>query len=440
MLPSFLALPPEQLALLRLVADEAAARGLPAYIVGGFVRDLVLNRPGLDFDIVVAGDAVALARALAKKHGGKVTAHARFGTARIESRESRIENRAQSDHSLLSTLYSLDFTTARRETYARPGALPEVTPSTIEDDLRRRDFTINTLAVRLDGAHFGELYDPYRGASDIERGLVRVLHDASFSDDPTRILRAVRYEQRYGFQIEAHTLELIAEARPLIKRLSAERVRHELDLVLDEPHAPATLARLDELGVLNAVAEPLPWSAELHRRLETGLDSVPAPGWGLGQLVSGIPLRWILGYSLWLLDLNIAEIDSIQTRLAFPLAVLKPVRTAARLRADLPALSGAKPPGSGGAKPSKWVERLERIPLPAVYALYLVSGEAALETYAARWRHIQPQTDGAALKALGVPPGPAYKKILLRLRAAWLDGEVASAEQEKELLEKLLTI
>src|SRR5258706_12236349 len=113
MLPSFLALPPEQLALLRLVADEAAARGLPAYIVGGFVRDLVLNRPGLDFDIVVAGDGVALARALAKKHGGKVTAHARFGTARIRSREFRIENKARSDQSLLSTLYSLDLTTAR---------------------------------------------------------------------------------------------------------------------------------------------------------------------------------------------------------------------------------------------------------------------------------------------------------------------------------------
>src|SRR5258706_13935667 len=112
MLPSFLALPPEQLALLRLVADEAAARGLPAYIVGGFVRDLVLNRPGLDFDIVVAGDAVALGRALAKKHGGKGTAHARFGTARIESRESRIANRAQSDHSLLLNPYSLDFTTS----------------------------------------------------------------------------------------------------------------------------------------------------------------------------------------------------------------------------------------------------------------------------------------------------------------------------------------
>ncbi len=415
MLPAFLALPSEERALLRLIADEAASRNLPVYIVGGFVRDLILNQPGLDFDILVEGDAVALAQALAKKYGGKVTAHARFGTGR-----------------LLSTPYSLDFITARRETYARPAALPEVTPSTIEDDIRRRDFTINTLALRLDGAHFGQLYDLYHGASDLERGLIRVLHDASFADDPTRIFRAVRYEQRYGFQIEAHTLELIDAARPLVGSLSAERVRHELDLLFDEPRAAAMLARLDELGVLKAVAVPLPWSATLRRRLEAGLNAVPGAEWGLGQFVAGIPLRWILGYSLWLLDLAPVEIDSIQARLTFPLAVLKSVRAAARLRADLSALSGVAP--------SKWVERLEGVPLPAVYALYLVSGETALETYAARWRHIQPKTDGDALKTLGVPPGPAYKKILLRLRAAWLDGEVASVQQEKKLLEELLRI
>ena len=435
MLPSFLSLSPEQLTLLRLVADDASARGLPAYIVGGFVRDLLMGRPSLDLDIVVVGDAVSLARALARKHGGKVTAHVRFGTATVENREWKIENSKKSD-TLRITHYALDIITSRRETYAHHAALPDVTPSTLEDDLRRRDFTINTLAIRLDGAHFGELFDLYNGAADIERGVVRVLHPASFLDDPTRMFRAVRYEQRYGFAIAPETLALIPAARPLLAGLSAERARHELDLIFDEPRAAQMLARLDELGLLKALENALPWGIDLRERLASGLSISPAPEWDSSLPVAGIPFppagtsRQVLGYTLWLLDLTPAEIDAVQARLTFPLAALNSIQTAARLRMDLPALSGAAP--------SKWVERLGDVPLPAIYAVCLVSGEKALETYAARWQHIHPKTDGDTLKTLGLPPGPAYKKILLRLRAAWLDGDVASAEQEKHLLERLL--
>jgi tRNA nucleotidyltransferase (CCA-adding enzyme) len=439
MLPSFLALPPEELAFLHLIADEASARGLPAYIVGGFVRDLLLGHPGLDFDIVVVGDAVALAWALAGKHGGKVTTHPRFGTASWKPDNSIfdhwiLDNRIPNipyGHDVEYRISSIDLATARRETYARPGALPHVTPSTIEDDIRRRDFTINTLALRLDREHFGELVDLYNGAADIQQGIIRVLHDASFLDDPTRLFRAVRYEQRYGFVMAPGTLKLIPVARPLVAELSAERMRHELDLIFDEPRAAQMLARLDELDLLKAVSDVLPWSADL--RVEAALDAVPAPEWGLGLPMAGVAFRRVLGYCLWLLDLAPAEIDVLQARLSFPLVVLTAVRAAVQLRADLPALSGA-------AKPSKWVERLDGVPLVAIYALSLVSWEDALETYAAYWRYIHPKTDGETLKALGVPPGPAYKKILLLLRAAWLDGEVTSDEQEKRLLEELLAI
>ena len=428
MLPAFIALPPEQLTLLRLVADEAAARGVAAYLVGGVVRDLLLGRPGLDFDIVVVGDAVALARALAKKHGGKVTAHPRFGTGtwKFDGGPWTVDGQ-----SLRITHYALDFITARRETYSQPAALPDVIPSTLEDDLRRRDFTINTLAVRLDGAHFGALYDLHNGADDIARRSIRVLHDASFLDDPTRMFRAVRYEQRYGFTIAPETLAFIPAARPHIAELSAERVRHEFDLIFDEAQAASMLARLDELGLLKAVENVLPWSVDLRERLSSGLLAEPGPDWDLTLRYAGARFRQVLGYCLWLLDLSPSEIDAAQTRLIFPLAVLTSLREAARLRVDLPHFSGAAP--------SKWVERLRGVPLTAIYAVYLVSGIDALETYAVHWQHIHPKTDGNALNALGLPPGPAYKKILLRLRAAWLDGEVASAEQEKMLLEKLLT-
>lgn len=423
MLPAFLDLPPEQLTLLRRVADAAAARRVAAYLVGGVVRDLLLGRPGLDFDIVVVGDAVALAHALANQHGGKVTAHPRFGTATWE-----IDGGRWTVDGELPPF--IDLITSRRETYARPAALPDVTPSTLEDDLKRRDFTINTLALRLDGEHFGTLHDIHNGADDIARGIIRVLHAASFLDDPTRIFRAVRYEQRYGFSIAPETLALVPAALPVVAELSAERVRHEFDLIFDEPNAAQMLNRLNELGMLKAVENVLPWGLDLRERLVAGLAAFPAPVWNLNQPVNGIAPRRVLGYCWWLLDLSLSEIEAVQTRLIFPLAVLTSLREASRLRADLPALSGAAP--------SKWTQRLRGVPLSAIYAVYIVSHEDALQTYASHWQHIHPQTDGDALKALGLPPGPTYKKILLRLQAAWLDGEVTSAQQEKKLLEELM--
>jgi tRNA nucleotidyltransferase (CCA-adding enzyme) len=218
---------------------------LPVYIVGGFVRDLLLGRPSLDFDIVAEGDAIALARALARKHGGRVTAHKRFGTAKwflggspwagYQSSSSEPSDRRAPDF--------IDLITARLEFYEHPGALPGVEHGSIRHDLHRRDFTINTLALRLDGRHFGELHDYYGGKADLERGLVRVLHSLSFADDPTRMLRAIRYEQRHGFTIESRTLQLMDEARPLMARLSAERIRHELNLFFDEPTAAMLAAR-----------------------------------------------------------------------------------------------------------------------------------------------------------------------------------------------------
>ena len=208
----------QQLRLLRVVAEASGKRGTPLYLVGGLVRDLLLGSPAMDFDLVVEGDAIALAQALAAQSGGRVTVHARFGTAQWFSPDS--------------THPALDFISTRSETYTHPGALPTVKPGQLADDLARRDFTINTLAVRLDGEHWGQLYNELDGLKDLRDGLVRVLHPNSFLDDPTRLFRAVRYEQRYGFQIAPETVLLIPPARPLIASLSSERVRHELDLIL----------------------------------------------------------------------------------------------------------------------------------------------------------------------------------------------------------------
>ncbi|MEJ5223690.1 MAG: CBS domain-containing protein [Anaerolineales bacterium] len=412
-------LPPAALALIRSVAEAAAELHLPAYIVGGFVRDLLLGRPSTDFDIVVEGDAIALARALSARHGGRVTSHARFGTAKWHLQDAAPGLPA-----------FLDLISARQEYYESPTALPTVERGSIKLDLHRRDFTINTLAMRLDGRHFGELHDYYGGQRDLERRLVRVLHSLSFIDDPTRMLRAVRYEQRYGFTIESRTRQLMDEAAPLLSRLTHERLRHELDLILEEDRAAAMLQRLADLGLLSHIHAALPADQPTLTLLADKLNLPPAPVWSLRDLPGGFPLRRALGYALWLLPCTPEQIAALDARLRFPVALDKILYAAVRLRADLPALDGASP--------SAWVARLEDAPLLSIYVNWLASGQTALEQYAAVWRHIQPKTDGHALRALGLAPGPVYQRILAALRAAWLNGDITSEAQEHALLQQLM--
>ena len=404
-------LPAQELAIIQQINEHAASLGMPAYLVGGVVRDLILDNLALDIDIVLEGDAVQLAHSLVAKHGGSLTTHAKFRTATWQPLEGQ----------------SIDLITARREAYLSPAALPRVTPSTLEDDLARRDFSINTLAIRLSD---GALIDIHKGQADLRNGLVRVLHPHSFQDDPTRLYRAVRYEVRYTFQIAPETLSLIPAALPFVERLTPERIRHELDLSIAEPRPALLLARLEELGLLKAVVDTLPWDSDLLSQLDSALSTHPDPEWGLGQPVSGIPFRQILSYALWLGHLPLSQISILQERLTFPLAVLKNIQAVSTLMAQLPADKMTKPSG--------WVQKLTGLPLPALYAAYLISGEEAIKRYVTHWQHIHPKTDGEALKALGLPPGPRYQEILWRLRAAWLDGEITSFHQEEKLFREIV--
>src|ERR1700752_378858 len=241
------------LELLHLFAYQAAALQMPLYLVGGVVRDMFLGRAVNDFDLVVEGEITAFAESILKKYGGKILVHSRFWTAKWIFNESTFKRLDFSANRFPDFELSFDLVSARSETYSQPGALPDVERSTIGDDLRRRDFTINAMALRLDGNHYGELIDPLGGEADLERGTIRVIHAKSFIDDPTPIYRAVRYEGRYGFQIADDTLALIPNARPIIAELSAERIRHELDLILAEQNAVSMLARLAELDLLKPI-------------------------------------------------------------------------------------------------------------------------------------------------------------------------------------------
>ncbi len=421
-----------QLDLIQRVAGEASLLGLPIYIVGGFVRDLLLGHPGLDFDLVVEGDAIKLAGSLASRYGGRVTAHTKFGTAKWNIRESEIGNRKSE---IVNRVF-LDLISARSETYKYPAALPTVRMGSLADDLRRRDFTINTLAVRLDGAHFGELHDELGGFDDLKGGWVRILHPRSFVDDPTRMFRAVRYEARYRFKIAKDTRTLIPEARAYISALSPQRVRHELDLILDEPNAALMLSRLDKLGLLESVHPALHFDGSMRRRFESAKNtSNPELS---NDRISNIAssnigfrdVRWLL----WLMTLSGREITSLNKRLHFTAPLLKSLLASSKLLAGLPAFAHLKP--------SQCVERLDALPLSSIAAVSLAAprGEAkqALETYMLKWRHVKPKTTGHDLKNLGLEPGPQYQVILRKLRNAWLDEKIKDERGEQAFLMQLL--
>ncbi len=437
------ALPPGRLAILRIVARLAQEQLTAVYIVGGFVRDLILERPSLDFDIVVEEDAISLAKALARRYGGRVTSHLRFGTAKwLISNGSafRMERFKEDCPELAGALQradlpeTLDFVTARTEFYTHPTALPTVERGSIKLDLHRRDFTINTLAVRLDGGHYGELQDYWGGLSDLRGGLVRVLHSLSFVDDPTRILRAVRFEQRFGFRIETRTLELLREALSLLDRISGDRIRHELDQVLVEPNVAQILARLAELGVLPAIHTDLGWDTWLEERLHRLLSlDTGALLPDLQQAYNSLERKKLV-YLLWMLRLPPGRAGSLMARLKFSAEMRMLVQSACELWRELPELASRKP--------SAITRRLDDVPLPALVGLYLASDTPQVQdmliTYLAHWRKVMPRTDGHALRARGLAPGPLYKDILRELRDAWLDGEIQTDEQEQQRLERLL--
>lgn len=225
--------------LLKTVSRLAGQHKMRVYLVGGIVRDLILRRPNLDVDIVVEGDAITLARSLPAKWKKDLVAYREFMTVTLRLADKK----------------RVDLATARRETYTRPGALPQVAPGSIQDDLFRRDFTINALAVSLNGGSWGRLIDLYEGRSDLKKRIVRILHDLSFSDDPTRILRAIRFEQRFGFALERQTGRLLAQAirDRAFDKVKPARYFAEFRKILGEERPSKSLRRLHRLKGLDFI-------------------------------------------------------------------------------------------------------------------------------------------------------------------------------------------
>src|SRR5881296_652706 len=286
---------------LQEIGRLADATSMSAYLVGGLVRDLLLGRQNLDVDIAVEGDGVAFARRLADRYGAGLKVFDRFATALVVFPDG----------------FKLDVATARCESYAHPTALPTVEPSSIKDDLYRRDFTINALAIRLNVSRFGELVDFYGGQRDLERKVIRVLHERSFVDDPTRVFRAIRFEQRFGFHIEKHTLTLLraATASDLVRRLSSPRLRNEVMRLLSEQAPAHAIRRMAEFDLLRFLHADLALTSHLAGLL---VDLGKSLAWWTKRFPRR-PLDRALVYFIGLMDeLSESAVDTVLKRLAMP--------------------------------------------------------------------------------------------------------------------------
>ena len=402
-------LPASLLARIETIAAVSRQRGVPAYLVGGFARDLLLERENRDLDVVVEGDGIEFAGLLAEAFGGRLRAHRAFLTAVVVDPQD----------------FHVDVATARSEFYRQPAALPEVQTSALRQDLFRRDFTINTLAIRLGPEPGFDLIDFFGGRRDLKDKTLRVLHSLSFIDDPTRILRAVRLELRLGFQISPETLHLahVALAEGAFDQLSGSRLRDELTLLLGDPAlALRGIERLAELGVLRAIEPQLELDAAVLERLRAaraahdwyrlaGIADPPAEAWRLALMALAAGLQ-------------AAELERLAGRLLLAGEDLRLLTGFTRRLEEARGVLRGDPP------PHQVAEALEPL---AGEELLLLMGEGDervrgwVRRYLTELRPIALSLRGADLLARGIPPGPRIGEALRDTRRARLDGRIDEA-------------
>lgn len=389
----------------------ALETGVAVYLVGGPVRDALLGAPVLDLDLAVEGDAPALARQLSEGLNGRVTIHERFGTATVSAGGGRT-----------------DLVTARRESYPSPGRLPLVTPGTINDDLARRDFSVNAMALPLSPSD-GFLLDPLGGLGDLRAGVVRTLHRRSFVDDPTRMMRAVRYEQRFGFTIHKSTLDDMSEAVSAghMDVVSGDRWRQELDRILGEDDPVAPLQRALQLGLMEGIH---PAFGEPLMDEDSGLRKVVSLASSEDKTGPDVCFAALFG------PLSGADAEGVIHRLRLPERQAALARDTIKLReseAQIRAASG---------QPSELARALAGVE-PATVSVWaeLSSDKAvanALRHYVSDLRFVKPELSGTELLQMGAVEGPEVGRVLGRLRDARLDGTVVSKEEEVSLARDLL--
>ncbi len=399
------ALEPHRFALVQAAQAVANQQDVSLYLVGGAVRDLLIGRPITDLDLVVEGDAARLASGLAAALSGDVTHRSQFGTFKVKVGDD-----------------SLDLVTARTETYLRPGALPTVRPGDIAQDLARRDFTINAVALRLAPTP-SVLLDTWDGRQDIARGVVRVLHPASFQDDATRILRAIRYEQRLGFALDSVTEDHLRRDLSMLATISGDRLRREMDIVFREEKAAAILMRLARLGALSEIHPSLPDPSTLDERLQL-----------LSRMNDAVHPFHYLG--LFVYSMTLPHSEELVQRLNMPV-------TWARVVRDVALAKDAAGDIDANTLAASVYDLLRPFNIRALQVVGALTSEKtvreSVKSYVSHWRHVRPHLDGHDLVRLGVPQGPQVGELLNALLNARLEGHVKTKEDERDFVRRRIS-
>jgi tRNA nucleotidyltransferase/poly(A) polymerase/nanoRNase/pAp phosphatase (c-di-AMP/oligoRNAs hydrolase) len=390
-------LPPELLKLFRSFGLLGDKLHMEVFLVGGFVRDLLLGVKDFDIDVVVEGDGLRFAKKLMQSLGGKLHIHKKFKTAVVS-----ISN------------FKIDIATARTEYYERPGALPTVfSQSSIRADLSRRDFTINAIAIQLNRGHFGHLIDYYGGEKDLKKGIIRVLHNFSFIEDPTRIFRAVRFAERYNFSISKETEDLIKRAvrLELFESLTPERVRQELVAILSEEDPIKGIKRMAEFNELAYIHPSIKYDRNLHRLLTRISREIKSYH---HRFPSDSFLLWVIYFMTITHGLTLNELKEVLQKFTFSKRergkLFRSHKAASRLLKAL---------GKSRLFPSRIYTLLHPLsPEEIIFLLSKTRSQSAkrnINFYLKKLRYVRIETRGEDLIKRGLKPGPAFAKILKKL-------------------------
>ncbi len=396
--------------ILRQAGQTGDREKIPVYTVGGFVRDLLLGIENFDLDLVVEGDGINYAQKLALCTGGDLRIHHAFGTAELKIPQG----------------YRIDIASARAEFYSQPGALPKIRYSSIKQDLIRRDFTVNAMALGLNGDNFGQIIDFFRGEKDLESGLIRVLHNLSFIDDPTRIFRAIKFEQRYYFTIEPHTERLIKGAikNNILEKISAERLLDEMVTLLNEKRPISSIKRMDELGIMKAIHSDINIDREILELLNEIYKNLSNK-----YYVKDIDItEWLVYFIAFTKKLYPEEIKKIGKKLKIRPELIEKLVWECNYCINL----------SNPDRLSPSIICKELSGLSMEFLFYMMSeiknkiARRRIINYLTRWRHVKSTVSGSDLIGMNYLPGPYFRQAINEVREKVMDGIIKDREDALE--------
>ena len=412
-------LPEEILGMLSEIGKTADETGISAYVVGGFVRDLFLYRHNMDIDIVVEGNGIAFAAAFARKKGLRINAYAKFGTAVIVFPDG----------------FKIDVASARMEYYQFPAALPTVEMSSIKLDMYRRDFTINTLAICLNPDRFGQLIDFFGGRRDLKEGVIRILHNLSFVEDPTRAFRAVRFEQRFGFTIGKLTAGLIENAVKMdfFKQLSGRRVFSEITYILKEENPIPALHRLKEFNLLKVI-DP---SIRLDKKLADHLIAVrKVLSWYDLLYIEADYMRWCIYFLTLTRRTRRESLESLCDRFELSPRIRK-ILTVERAKAEeCIGRLARKLPMKNSLLYRELIGFRTELLLYMMAVAHQEKIKKAISLFVTDLQYVNVSVTGKDIKNLGIEPSPLYGEIFRSLQAEKLDGNIKTFDDEIEYIKQ----